>query len=95
MELQNAQEAQMNIIKKNIALQMEGVIKDQMLNRLKNQSDFTWNQKFDSKMKFQQAGHLAQYSNADETAQGLVPKDGVLLHPHPLNNQANKEEWET
>ena len=43
MELQNAQEAQMNIIKKNIALQMEGVIKDQMLNRLKNQSDFTWN----------------------------------------------------
>jgi len=45
-------------------------------------------------MKFQQAGHLAQYTNADETALGLVPKGGVLLHPHPLNNQENKE-WET
>ena len=94
MELHKAQEAQINAIKENIALQMEGAIKDKMLNRLKNQSDFTWNQKLDPKMKFQQAGHLAQYTNADETALGLVPKGGVLLHPHPLNNQENKE-WET
>jgi len=43
MELHKAQEAQINAIKKNIALQMEGAIKDKMLNRLKNQSDFTWN----------------------------------------------------
>lgn len=92
LELQRAQETKVNAIIKNMAEQMEGVKKDNMRNQLKNQVDFTWNEKLDPKMKFQQAGNLAQYGGSDTVAKG-----GVLLHQHPLNTLARKEggEWET
>jgi hypothetical protein len=53
--------------------------------RLKKQTDFTWKEKWDPKMKFQQAGYLGQYGSDANTS-----KIGLDTSQEPLRNFAMK-----
>ena len=68
-EMKNAQAAQMENIRKNIKMQIDTVEMLKLKKQLKNQTNYTWKEKWDPKMKFQEAGYLGQYPYVGSVAE--------------------------